>query len=65
MYAIRSYYETGVPVGTVSAVRVQRRGMFLEIDVEPSVDFQRLETVVISVAEKQLIEKEMALENNN
>lgn len=62
---ISGVFKTGVPVGTVSAVRVQRRGMFLEVDVEPSVDFQRLETVVISVADKQLIEKEMVLENNN
>lgn len=55
-------FQTGVPLGVVSAVREKRRGMFLEIDVEPSVDFQRLETVIISVSERQLIKKEMQLE---
>ncbi len=59
---ISGFFKSGVPLGRVADVRKMRRGMFLEIDVEPSVDFQRLETVVISVAERQLIEKEMELE---
>lgn len=59
---ISGVFQTGVQLGTVSAVREKRRGMFLEIDVKPSVDFQRLETVIISVSERQLIQKEMQLD---
>jgi rod shape-determining protein MreC len=56
---ISGVFETGITLGKVSAVRKKRRGMFLEIEVTPSVDFQRLETVIISVSEKQFIDKEM------
>lgn len=52
-------FQTGVPLGMVSAVKEVQRGMFLEVEVEPSVDFQRLESVIISISEKQLVQKEM------
>lgn len=56
---IGGVFPTGVPLGTVSAVRKKQRGMFQEIEVEPAVDFQRLETVFINLTEKLLWESEM------
>lgn len=40
-------FPTGVPVGVVSKVVKQQRGMFLEIEVTPSVDFHTLEDLLV------------------
>lgn len=56
---VSGVFKIGIPLGKVSAVRKKRRGMFLEIEVKPSVDFQRLQMVIISVSEKQYIDQEM------
>ncbi|MHB1350048.1 MAG: rod shape-determining protein MreC [Desulfobulbaceae bacterium] len=40
-------FPTGMPVGVVSRVVKQRRGMFLEIEVTPTVDFLTLEDVLV------------------
>jgi rod shape-determining protein MreC len=58
---IGGLFRTGIPLGVVSAVRKQRRGMFLEIEVKPAVDFQKLEVVFIVLSEKQKVQKEMGL----
>jgi rod shape-determining protein MreC len=49
---IGGIFPSGVPLGRVSAVRKKERGMFQEIEVSPSVDFQRLELVFINMTEK-------------
>jgi rod shape-determining protein MreC len=54
-------FSSGIPLGTVSAVRSQRRGMFQEIEVAPIVDFGQLEMVFIDLSEKQKIAEEMGL----
>jgi len=47
---IGGVFASGLPVGTVTEVYRQERGMFLEIVVEPSVDFQRLEFVQLNLS---------------
>ncbi len=61
---ISGIFKTGFPIGKVSAVRRKRRGMFLEIEVKPAVDFQRIETLFIVGTERQLIEREMGRDLN-
>ncbi len=56
---IGGVYPPGVPLGVVSEVRKNRRGMFQEITVSPSVDFQRLETVFINLTDKLMFEAEL------
>jgi rod shape-determining protein MreC len=58
---IGGLFKTGIPLGVVSAVTKQQRGMFLEVEVKPEVDFQRLEIVFIILSEKQKVQKEMGL----
>jgi len=40
-------FPQGLLVGTVSKVYQDQRGMFQEIEVEPAIDFSRLENVII------------------
>lgn len=49
-------FPRGLPVGTVSSVVSNRRGMFLDIEVQPAVDFSRLENVIIIMKSNQLAE---------
>lgn len=56
---IGGVFQSGIPLGTVSAVRSKRRGMFQEIEVAPIVDFGQLEMVFIDLSEKQKIAEEM------
>ena len=49
---IGGIFPSGILLGHVKAVHKKQRGMFQEIEVEPSVDFQRLETVFINLTEK-------------
>jgi len=46
-------FPTGLPVGVVSRVTKKRRGMFLEIEVTPAVDFLTLEDLL--VVEQELV----------
>lgn len=46
-------FASGIPVGTVTEVHRKQRGMFLDIDVEPSIDFQRLEFVQLNLSLQQ------------
>lgn len=45
-------FPSGLPVGVVSRVIKKRRGMFLEIEVTPTVDFLTLEDLLIIEREK-------------
>lgn len=49
-------FPTGMPVGVVSKVVKKRRGMFLDIEVEPAVDFLTLEDLLIIENEKPFAE---------
>lgn len=58
---ISGMYAAGTPVGTVKAVHRKKRGMFLEVEVEPSVDFQRLEFVQLNLSLQQSVAQERLL----
>jgi len=58
---IGGIFPAGIPLGKVSAVHKKRRGMFLEIEVKPDVDFQKLEFVFIDPVDRKKILKEMGL----
>jgi len=47
-------FPSGLPVGVVSKVSNNERGMFLDIDVEPAVKFSQLEHVIIVMKSNQL-----------
>ena len=49
-------FPKGLPVGTVSKVVSNRRGMFLNIEVTPAVDFSKLENVIVIMKSNQLTE---------
>ncbi len=49
-------FPTGLPVGVVSRVTKKRRGMFLEIEVTPAVDFETLEGLLVIEQEKPAVE---------
>lgn len=51
---IGGLFPQGITLGHVSKVFSQRRGMFLEIEVTPTVDFSRLEFLFINLSENQL-----------
>jgi rod shape-determining protein MreC len=53
---IGGVFPKGLPVGTVSSVVSNRRGMFLDIKVDPVVDFSKLENVLIIMKSNQLAE---------
>lgn len=55
---IGGLFASGIPVGTVSAVRRKKRGMFLEVEVAPSIDFQRLEFVQLNLSLQQSVTQE-------
>lgn len=56
---IGGIFPSGIPLGQVSAVRMKERGMFQEIQVKPSVDFQKLEVVFIELTDRKKILREM------
>ncbi len=45
-------FPTGLPVGVVTRVEKKRRGMFLEIEVTPAVDFKTLEDLLVLQQER-------------
>ncbi len=47
-------FPPGIPVAVVSSVVSNRRGMFLDIEAEPVVDFSRLENVIVIMKSNQL-----------
>ncbi len=49
-------FPTGLPVGVVSRVEKKRRGMFLDIEVTPAVDFETLEDLLVIEQEKPVVE---------
>jgi rod shape-determining protein MreC len=49
-------FPKGLPVGIVSSVVSNRRGMFLDVEVDPVVDFSKLENVIVIMKSNQLTE---------
>jgi rod shape-determining protein MreC len=49
-------FPKGLAVGFVTSVVSNRRGMFLNIEVEPTVDFSKLENVIVIKKSNQLVE---------
>ncbi|MGB3211626.1 MAG: rod shape-determining protein MreC [Desulforhopalus sp.] len=52
---IGGVFPAGIPLGRVSKIHKKRRGMFQEIEVEPHVDFQKLEFVFIDPTDRRKI----------
>ena len=52
---IGGVFASGIPVGVVSEVHRRKRGMFLEIEVKPSVDFQKLEFLHLNLSLQQSV----------
>ncbi len=46
-------FPTGVPVGIITKVEKKRRGMFLDIEVTPAVNFKTLENLLVIELEQQ------------
>lgn len=57
---IGGVFPSGIPLGVVSKINVKRRGMFLEVDVKPAVDFSRLEFLHINLSEERRVIGEMS-----
>ena len=58
---IGGVFPAGVHLGIVSKVQKKRRGMFQEIEVQPSVNFQKLEHLFIDPTDRRKVLKEMDL----
>ncbi len=52
---IGGVFPAGIPLGKVSKVYKKKRGMFQEIEVQPDVDFQKLEFVFIDPTDRRKI----------
>jgi len=61
---IGGMFSSGIPLGVVSSIRKERRGMFQEIEVKPAIDFQKLEFLFIDISERQKIREEMNFHNS-
>lgn len=61
---IGGVFPAGIPLGIVAKIYKKQRGMFQEIEVEPSVDFQRLEFVFIDPTDRKSVIDSMNLSEN-
>jgi rod shape-determining protein MreC len=52
---IGGIFPAGIPLGRVSKIHKKKRGMFQEIEVQPHVDFQKLEFVFIDPTDRRKI----------
>ena len=52
---IGGVFPAGIPLGRVSKIYQKKRGMFQEIEVQPHVDFQKLEFVFIDPTDRRKI----------
>jgi rod shape-determining protein MreC len=52
---IGGVFPAGIPLGRVSKIHKKQRGMFQEIEVQPHVDFQKLEFVFIDPTDRRKI----------
>jgi rod shape-determining protein MreC len=52
---IGGVFPAGIPLGKVSKIEKKQRGMFQEIEVEPHIDFQKLEYVFIDPTDRKTV----------
>jgi len=50
---IGGVFPAGIPLGKISKIEKKQRGMFQEIEVEPSIDFQKLEYVLLDPTDRK------------
>lgn len=60
---IGGMFPAGIPLGKVSKILKKQRGMFQEIEVQPHIDFQKLEFVFIDPTDRKSILGSMNLSN--
>lgn len=58
---IGGLFPAGIPIGRVSKIQKKQRGMFQEIEVQPDIDFQKLEFVFIDPTDRRSIFESMNL----
>lgn len=58
---IGGVFPAGIPVGRISKIEKKQRGMFQEIEVQPNIDFQKLEYVLIDPTDRRAILDSMNL----
>ena len=58
---IGGVFPAGIPLGKISKIEKKQRGMFQEIEVEPHIDFQRLEYVLLDPTDRKGILDSMNL----
>jgi rod shape-determining protein MreC len=59
---IGGVFPAGIPLGKVVRIQRKQRGMFQEIEVEPHVDFQKLEVVFIDPTDRRKVIEAMNLD---
>ena len=50
---IGGVFPAGIPLGKISKIEKKQRGMFQEIEVEPHIDFQKLEYVLLDPTDRK------------
>jgi rod shape-determining protein MreC len=60
---IGGMFPAGIPLGRVSNILKKQRGMFQEIEVQPHIDFQKLEFVFIDPTDRRSVLGSMNLSN--
>ncbi len=52
---IGGIFPAGIPLGRISKIEKKQRGMFQEIEVEPYIDFQKLEYVLLDPTDRKSV----------
>lgn len=52
---IGGIFPPGIPLGRISGIEKKQRGMFQEIEVEPHIDFQKLEYVLLDPTDRKSV----------
>jgi len=58
---IGGVFPAGMPLGKISKIEKKQRGMFQEIEVEPHIDFQKLEYVLLDPTDRKAVLDSMNL----
>lgn len=58
---IGGVFPAGIPLGKISKIEKKQRGMFQEIEVEPLIDFQKLEYVLLDPTDRRAVLDSMNL----
>jgi rod shape-determining protein MreC len=52
---IGGIFPAGIPLGRIAKIEKKQRGMFQEIEVEPNIDFQKLEYVLLDPTDRKSV----------